>query len=489
MKSHRQIFRSSAIIGGASVINILLGIIRVKVLAVLLGPAGVGVMGLYQSILSTASMLAGGGLGSSGVRQIAATQDDEKSQAMVCRALFWLSFLLGLLGTLALWMMREEIALLVFEDRVYTADVGWLGLGVFLSVIAASLTALLQGLRRIGDMARVNVLSAVVATMVGISSVLWLGHDGVFLLVLATPAASVGFAIWYTARLARRNVMNDWPVLIQQSRAMIALGIPLMAAGLLTLLSQLVARTLIIQDLGLDASGYFQAAWAISMTYISFVLAAMGADYLPRLTEVIRDRERAIRVVNEQTEMALLLAGPVLLAMMTLAPLVIELLYAKSFAPAAEILRWQVFGDILKVMGWSMGFIVLAQGRGGIFVVTQLNWNVVYLICLWFGMETIGLLATGVGFFIAYVIQVGLVRIVTGKLIGFSTTSRNLWLFMALLVAAGIIQVVSGYGLNTSYFIGMILTLWMSTYSVWRLNQLIDLTRWVSEVIGRFKKS
>ena len=48
--SHRQIFRSSAIVGGASVINMAIGIIKVKVLAVLLGPAGVGLMGLYQTI-------------------------------------------------------------------------------------------------------------------------------------------------------------------------------------------------------------------------------------------------------------------------------------------------------------------------------------------------------------------------------------------------------------------------------------------------------
>ena len=51
MKSYREIFRSSAIIGRASLVKIVIGIIRVKVLAVLLGPAGVGLMRLYQSIM------------------------------------------------------------------------------------------------------------------------------------------------------------------------------------------------------------------------------------------------------------------------------------------------------------------------------------------------------------------------------------------------------------------------------------------------------
>ena len=43
------------------------------------------------------------------------------------------------------------------------------------------------------------------------------------------------------------------------------------------------------------------------------------------------------------------IVGPVLMAMITLAPWVIHLLYAESFSPAADILRWQALGDIFKV--------------------------------------------------------------------------------------------------------------------------------------------
>ena len=109
------------------------------------------------------------------------------------------------------------------------------------------------------------------------------------------------------------------------------------------------------------------------MTYIGFVLGAMGTDYFPRLTEAINDQARARKLVNEQTEMALLLAGPVLLAMITLAPWVIHLLYAASFAPATEVLRWQVLGDILKVASWPMGFILLAMGAAAFTLLRNLH--------------------------------------------------------------------------------------------------------------------
>ena len=52
-----------------------------------------------------------------------------------------------------------------------------------------------------------------------------------------------------------------------------------------------------------------------------------------------------------------------------------------------------------------------------------------------------GLLVVGVGFFAAYVVQVGLVRLVVGKLIGFTSQPANLGAFSALLISAGIILI------------------------------------------------
>lgn len=471
MTSHRQIFRSSAIIGGASLINIFVGILKVKVLAILLGPAGVGLMGLYQSIMNTSATFAGCGLGNSGARQFATAQGDHKLIALTRYALSFASLILGLLGMLGLWLSREHLTRLVFENSLDVTEVGWLGIGVFLSIVAASQTSFLQGMRRIGDLAKINILGSISGFAVGILPVWWLGQQGVIWFVLAAPATSVAVSSWYTSRLPRAAGSLAWQAVVVQCRAMLKLGIPLMLSSLLTLASQLIVRTLIVHDFGLEPNGYFQAAWAVSMTYIGFVLGAMGSDYFPRLTEIIDDREHAIRLVNEQTEMALLLAGPVLLGMLTLSPIAIELLYAESFAPAAEILRWQVLGDILKVMGWPMGFIVLAQGRGDIFIATQLNWNLIYLLTVWLGLENLGLLSTGIGFFIAYLVQVGIVRLVVGKLIGFASSPNNLWLFLALFVSGMAIQATNIYAAHVSYIVGTALTLCISGYCFLRLSR------------------
>ena len=456
-------------------INVVIGIVKVKVLAVLLGPAGVGLMGLYQNIVGLASTLAGCGLGNSGVRQLAASAGEEATLAIVRRALWLANLALGLAGMALLWLLREPVAHWVFSDAAHAGDVGWLGLGVLLTLIAGSQTALLQGLRRIGDLARINIVSAFIGAAVGILLVYWLGEAGVLWFVLAAPAVTIPVAAWYAARLPRPAAHRDWPAIRRQWQAMLKLGIPLMAAGLLTLATQLAARSIILRELGLDASGYFQAAWAVSMTYIGFVLGAMGTDYFPRLTATIHDHHEARKLVDEQAEMALLLAGPVLLGMITLAPWVIHLLYAASFAPAADVLRWQVLGDIFKVASWPMGFILLAQGRGGIFIATELTWNVAYLGAIALGIQTWGLVMAGVGFWVAYLILYGLVALVVSRLIDYIPARRNMVFTLLLSLTGGAIMFLATQSTGKALIVGLAATLGATTYSLSRLDRLMNL--------------
>lgn len=83
--SYRRILKTSSITGGSSVINILIGLPRVKVLAILLGPSGVGLVGLYTGLMSMATVIASMGGGTIGTRQIAEAIGKEDDEALaVC---------------------------------------------------------------------------------------------------------------------------------------------------------------------------------------------------------------------------------------------------------------------------------------------------------------------------------------------------------------------------------------------------------------------
>lgn len=476
--SYRQILRSSSIIGGASVVNIVIGLVRMKAVAVLLGPAGVGLLGLFTNLVALASNVAGLGFGNVGTRQIAeaAGQDDPQRIAAARRALFWGTLVLAVGGALLLWLLRHVLATHVLGDPSLAPQLGWLTLAVALTVAAASQNALLNGLRRIGDIARVQVGSALVATAIGLAAIAWLGIVGVVAFVIAVPLATFALGHWYVSRLPRVQApTSDLRALSAQWRTMAKLGSAFMVAGLAGVVGQLVVRTLVQRDLGVGALGQFHAAWTISMTYIGFVLGAMGTDFYPRLTAIIHDREAVNRLVNEQTEVALLLATPVLLAMLALAPWVIRLLYTTEFAEAAMVLRWQVLGDFLKIASWPLGFILLAAGAGRTFMATEWIAMGGFVFFTWIGLPLIGIKATGVAFVGLYAVYLPLVYALARSRTGFTWDRAVAWHLLLAGAAALALVGIAGWSAIAAALVGVPLAGMAGVYGLARLGRMAAL--------------
>lgn len=480
VKSYRQILRSTSIIGGASVINILVGLVGIKVAAVLLGPAGVGLIGLLTSLASTASAVAGLGFGNVGTRQIAtaAGSNDEAAMAVARRALFWGTLALAMLGAAVFWTLRRVLAQRVLGDASLSTAVGWLALAVGLTVAAASQSALLNGMRRVGDLARISVLSALLATVLGVGALLTWGRSGLMIFVLATPLTSFVLGHVYVARLPK-IVTSRTPLfkLAHQWRILAKLGAAFMIAGLAGAAGQLLVRTLVQGQLGLHALGYFQAASTISMTYIGFVLGAMGTDYYPRLTASIHDHAAVNQMVNEQTEVALLLVGPIFLAVIGLAPWVIELLYSGSFRPAADVLRWQVLGDVLRVGSWPLGFIILAAGDGRTFMMTESLVVGVFVLLTWVLLPLFGVVATGLSFVGMYLVYLPVVYWLAWRRTGFKWQSTIWWQWGSVLVAGSAVMATAAWSILFSGALGIFLSLSFGLYSFGHLAERTNPTR------------
>jgi PST family polysaccharide transporter len=115
-------------------------------------------------------------------------------------------------------------------------------------------------------------------------------------------------------------VAVSWRESFHLAGGLVRLGLAFMWSGLAVAVVAYLTRALITQQISLEAVGIFSAAFALSGMFRNFVLGAMGADYYPRLTAVASDRNAVNRLVNEQTEIGLLLAVPGLLATLSLAP-------------------------------------------------------------------------------------------------------------------------------------------------------------------------
>jgi antigen flippase len=355
------------------------------------------------------------------------------------------------LGALVLLVLSLPISRVSFGTDAYVGSLALLSVAILLTAVADGQKALIQGLRRISDLAAVTIWGGVLGMLFSIPIVFLFGEKGI-VPFLITISALATFTSWRYAREIRiEEVDMPLSVVWTEARALLRLGVVFMASGLMASAVAFFTRVMVIRQMGLDAAGLYQAAFAVSGVYVGFILGAMGADYYPRLTAVSANNEEVNRLVNEQTEASLLLGVPGILGTLTFAPWVIHLLYSAQFDPAVDLLRWQVLGVLGRVISWPIGFVILAKGRGKVFFYTELIANSLHLCLIWFGMKWFGLNGLGMAFFVVYAFYLLMILGVVQHLSGFIWTKDNLRRVLgAILVTAAVFLGTAG-GLHTGW--------------------------------------
>jgi enterobacterial common antigen flippase len=425
--TYGQILKSSALIAGSSTINIGIGIARTKAMAMLLDPSGLGLMGLYTAVSDLTQSIAGVGINSSGVRQIAdATgSGDTVPVARTAAVLKRTAIFLGLLGAVFLVGFATPVAMLTFGNDHFANGVAVLSLVVFFNIISAGQSALIQGLRRISELAKISVLGAFFGTIIGIVTVYYLREDGIVPALVLISLMTLLTSWWYRRKLAIPPISIPSYQVSKEQAALLKLGFAFMSSGLMMVGAAYVVRLMIVRVLGMEAAGLYQSAWTLGGLYVGFVLQAMGTDFYPRLVPIVADNAECSRVVNEQAHVSLLLAGPGILATLTFAPVVIELFYTPKFAEAVEILRWLCLGMALRVISWPMGYIIIAKGWQAVLIGSELAWTLVYLGLAWPLINMFGLKGIGIAFFCSYIFHVLMIYLIVWYGNGFRWSPVN----------------------------------------------------------------
>ena len=473
--SYGQILRSSALVGGSTVLNIAVGIVRTKAMAILLGPAGFGLFGLYGSVSNLTQTLAGMGVNSSGVRQIAEAAGSGNAEciAQTTTVLRRVSVLLGLLGAAFLIVFSRQVSITTFGDPKHASEVALLSIAVFLTLVSLGQGALIQGMRRIDDLAKMNVIGPLTATVCSIPLVYVWREKGVVPALIAVAAMTLAASWWYSRKMRIPSRAISLVAMGRETAALLKLGIAFMSSGLMTIGVAYVVRITVLRKVGYEATGLYQSAWTLGGLYVGFILQAMAADFYPRLTEKAADNTACNRLVNEQSQVGLLLAGPGVIATLTFAPLVIALFYSARFDAAVPVLRWICLGTVLQVISWPMGFVIVAKAEQKLFFLCELAWTVVSLALAWICISMYGLTGAGIAFCGSYVFHIFLIYAVVRRLSNFRWTSENVRTGSLFLGAIAI--VFCGFYVLPFFIAVSVGTIAVAISSVYSIRVLMDL--------------
>ncbi len=403
---YRTVFRSTSIMGGAAALNMAIGMVRAKVMAVLLGPAGTGLMGLYGQVTGLVGTASNFGITSSGVRQIAeAAGTEDKTRIaetdLTVRRVAWLTGSLGAIGQLSLcWLLSRW----TFGDTLHWRAIAALSIIPLLGALSGGQVARIQGLRRIGDLARQSVLGALAGTVSGIVLIWYFGFKGIVPQMLAVSALTLAFSHYFSNKISLDKVRLSWHDTVHHAKGLMSLGFSFMASSLAGVVATYLIAALIAHRLGVQANGLYLAAWSLSGLYANFVLSAMGADYYPRLTAVAHDKRLLVPMVNQQAEVALLIATPGIVGTLAFAPLAIHIFYSAAYAEAYDVMRWLILGVFLRLVSWPLGYILLAKGEAMLFLITEILHQILNVLLVLALIGPMGLPGVGAAVAVLYVV-------------------------------------------------------------------------------------
>jgi PST family polysaccharide transporter len=487
-KLYSQIFKSSSILGILAAFRLLLGMIQVKVSAIMIGVVGVGIFANYKAFQQLISTISGLGLQSSAVREITAAISN-KDHFAVSRAILSLRrvcWITGLVGALIVIGFSKYLSFILFGNNTHVYQICIIGLCVLLGNIESGQLALIQGKRHLSDLAKANGFSAFWGTIITAIIYLWLKTDGIIYALLCVSIIQLFFSWKYFKKISYAKINMTWKESFIEAKGMVKLGAVFMWSGLMLSAVSLAANLLITNTINLESVGIYTAAFALSGIFTNVLITAMAADYYPHLVEIKHDLNAMNELANYQTEIALLISIPGLLATLCFAPSIIRIFYSAEFLPSISLLQWFILGSLFRVISWPITYIVVALGKNRWFFISQTYYNILHIGLIFFGLLLFGLNGVAIAYFLLFLFYLLLMYKVTNRITGFEWSYENKKLFkifIPLFLAAFLLELkLSGW---ISIVLGLVITISASLYCIRKLIQCLGSDHILSRIVSR----
>lgn len=367
-----------------------LWLLSFKVIALWMGPEGVGLFSQLRQMAQAATVGATFG-GTNSVVQGLSERGEEVARRQFRATAARLVGAAGVMVVLAILVAANPLTrfFLSSEAPELVATVRWLALAVLLNVAGTYAMAVLNGYRTYPYLALAQIAGPA-ALVVLLAAAWWWRWAADPVLLAASFVFCFGVTclagLFGMARLPRLATRLPTPFLAKaESRVFLRFALSNLAAALSTTLALLLIRSWVIEARGLAFSGLFDAGWTLTFNYTTLFLTACSAIYLPLLTKATDAQSQKVCMLRTAY---LVLAGGVVVCycMVLLKQPLINLLYSHEFQPSGQVLVVLVIAVICRSISWVYGTMILATRNSRVLLLSDLALNLGLLVIVKFAL-------------------------------------------------------------------------------------------------------
>ena len=443
----KRILKALSIFGGVQVMHILCAVIRTKLAAIWIGPAGVGLMAIYHSTTEFMSNTTQLNLRQSAVRDLSLDKDKpaqaEKTTALVRR----LALFLGIAGTVIFIAASPLLGWIQFGDFDHTVPFIILSAIMLLSAVAQGELAIMQGRERLRRLAKATLYSSLTSSLLSLPLFYFFRIDSIVPVLLLFSLSSLFFAllfsdrklrsIWQKARHGRtRNFASHLRSDIRQGRGMLSLGLYMTISSSVTLLASYIFIAYLNRTGSNNIVGFYQSGYTLINSYIGLIFTSISMEFYPRLSATVMHTHRAEVIVAHEIRVILSILAPVIVAFICAKGLIVNILYSSAFDAVIPYIAFAILGTAFRAFSWPLAFVMPAKGDGRSYVVSETVSSAFYLILNIPLYNAYGFAGLGV----AYIIWYGLYSVITFSICRFRYglhLKKGILILLATVLAIG----------------------------------------------------
>ena len=399
-----QVFSLNAL---STAVRMLAGMISVKLVAVIIGPAGIALLGQLENLKNLAMGLAGGI--NSGVTKYVAEfkNDDIKVRGYISNATYITitsTLIVALVMILGSNMLSQRI--LMSTDFNYVFII--FGVTIIFYTLNALLIAILNGYKEFRKYVIVNICGTIVGLIYSVSLVCFWGLKGAMINAVTFQSIMFFVTLWMCRKLpwmSREYFTSLYNKLIVKDY----IGYYFMSVISLSVLpiSQIFLRGYVISELSAVQAGIWEGMNRISGMYLGIITSAFSIYFLPRLSEItdkIEMHNEIFRCCKIVLPILILISAIIYI----LRDFILWFLFTPDFYPMESLFIWQLAGDFFKMCSWFLGILMVAKAKTIMFISTEIIFSLSYLILSFLFLRMNGTLGLVQGYLCNYILYLSL---------------------------------------------------------------------------------
>jgi PST family polysaccharide transporter len=349
-----------------------------KILAIYVGPAGYAAIGQFQNAIQMITTFASGAINNGVTKYTAEYHDDETRQHMVWRTAGAISLVGSVIFAVFVIAFNQSVASWFLKDESMGSVFIWFAATLVLFVFNTLLLAILNGKKEIRRYVIANIAGSIFALLVTAIMTIKLGLYGalISLAVYQSLAFFVTLFITYKSPWFKFSYMVgavDKKVAFNLFKYSMMVSVTAICGPTATIF----IRDHIISSLGLDYAGYWEAMTRISSAYMMLFTAVLSVYFLPALAELKKTDAIKKEIFNGWK---IIVPACFVLSVLIylLRDYVIFILFTADFSPMESLFMWQMVGDVLRIAGWILAFIMLSKALTKLYIATEISFNLLH---------------------------------------------------------------------------------------------------------------